>query len=203
MTIQKISLAALSSLMLVLTSACSSWQSSPETEDQAAYELSRISVLAVDNGLSIKAGDSFHWQKNMTIEGLEGVDESALAAILMTDVEAEIKKKGYVMTLENSAPSSLQLLAVAILDHDGQSFDKVMLQFGVDPGLGQSKMHYDKGSLVLAVKNQAGQLLWRGVVQIFTDETLNPQQKEQRRQRAIVLLLKEMFSHAEKTKLES
>ncbi len=199
MMLHKQMMHALWVFMLALTASCSSWQDSSEKDSQAAYELSRISVLAVDNDLTIKSTDTFQWQENLTIEGLEGADEAALGAILMMDIETEIKAKGYGIELDNKQSAPLQLLAVAILDHEGQSLDKVMLKFGVDPGLGQSKMHYDKGSLVLAVKNPAGQLLWRGVVQIFTDDTLSSEQKEQRRQRAIVLLLKEMFSHAEKT----
>lgn len=175
---------------LVLTAMMTACSTVEETE--AKIELSKISVLAVDNNIQIKPSDTFSWNKDVVLIGAENLPANNIAAAITSDIEKTIQANGHTFIDADKHKSTFNLTAMAILDKPGDN--NLIVHFGLDPGMGASAMNNDKGSLVLAVKDGNGRLLWRGVVQIYTDKDMDEAAKEQRRQRAIASLLKELFS---------
>lgn len=158
-------------------------------------EMSKISVLALDNQhIQIKPTDTFKWRDDFAVVGVDKDGQQTTAARLSGAIEQAIEKRGHNFIDDKSQASNFQLSAMAILDKDGGEEHSLVMRFGIDPGLGHSHMQHDKGSLVLGVMNDQGELLWRGVVQIFTDENMDEDMRQLRTQRAIDLLLKELFS---------
>ncbi|NRB38865.1 MAG: hypothetical protein HRU20_10420 [Pseudomonadales bacterium] len=178
---------------LISLAACTTVEET-STAFQKPDELSRISVLAVDNHIQIKPDDTFSWQDDMAIVGLDKEQQNKIAAVLTADIEAGIQKQGFSFISDAKTGSTFKLAAMAVLDKNGEESLNLVTRFGIDPGLGNSQMNHDKGALVLAVTNKDNELLWRGVVQIFTDKDVSEEMRTVRRERAINLLLKELFS---------
>lgn len=184
-------------LMVVLSGALTMSACTTTVEDTVSQpdELSKISVLALDNkNLKITPSDTFSWHDSVAVVGVDEQRQANISARLTGALESGIKERGHSFVTEDGKVSTFKLAAMAILDRDGEEQHSLVLRFGIDPGLGNSQMHHDKGSLVLGVMDNRGNLMWRGVVQIFTDENMDEEVRQQRTQRAVSLLLKELFS---------
>ncbi len=192
----KMNIAALTALLssVLLLSACNSVEETEKSTLQHPDELSKISVLAIDNRIQIKPEDTFSWHDKMAIVGVEKTEQDKVAAVLSADIEQGIQQQGHAFIKAGEGDATFNIAAMAILDKNGEESFSLVTHFGIDPGLGNSKMDHDKGALVLAVTDKDNTLLWRGVVQIFTAEDLSDEMRKNRRERAIGLLLRELFA---------
>lgn len=182
-------------LLAVLTLTLAACSTTTVEKVKPRNEMSKISVLALDNNnIQIKPTDTFKWRDDFAVVGVEKEGQEATAERLSLAIEEAIEAKGHDFIDDRTQASNFQLSAMAILDKDGGEEHSLVLRFGIDPGLGHSHMQHDKGSLVLGVMDNEGVLLWRGIVQIFTDDALDGETRKLRTQRAIDLLLKELFS---------
>lgn len=77
----------------------------------------------------------------------------------------------------------------------GNSFNAQMLaaNYGIAPSLTDNPK-YQKGTLILMIKNQAGQIFWRGAVQIYGDAQLAPDIEQKRLYAIIASLIRQIPS---------
>ena len=150
--------------------------------------------MALDNNIQIKPGDTFSWHGDLAVIGADDTVDSQLVATLRADIEKGVKQFQHPFLVAKDVESHFKLAAMVVINKEGEESFSLVNHFGIDPGLGNSQLNHDKGALVLVVTNKANVLLWRGVVQIFTAEELDEKSRNQRRERAIHLLLKELFS---------
>lgn len=125
-------------------------------------------------------GETVAWKGKLSVHAPTGqVVPPTLVDDLKARIDSQLVAKGYAFTPAGAQPDYL-INGIIVL---GNELNESQLRdaLGFEPGLVVRGEKYEKGSLLLMLLNPNTLATeWRGVVQVFTDLDLTPEQRAQR-----------------------
>ena len=131
--------------------------------------------------------DRFYWPKAIELHPAEQQQAQTQIAMVIRELNQQLQQKGY--TLSDSPYDSRYYLQGAIVYGNKIRDPQLQQLFGMEAGLGNNEQDYQRGSLLLAITNPSGLPIWRGAVQIFTEQNLPTEIKKQRLSLALSSML--------------
>ena len=163
--------------------------------DESSEEmmLSRTAVTTVSsmNGF---VGNSYSWHKSATqYYSNPKIGDPSLQGMLQKAISNTLSAKGYEFN-KNSSESDLFVGYVAALE-SSLSSKEIAEIYGVNPGLPELSSDlnkYEKGTLIIHVfDTKIGRLLWRGALQAEVQIEREPNERWERVQNVINLLMRD------------
>ncbi len=174
------------SLSLALLSSC-------QTMDDPSKEelLNRAAVTTVSSMVGF-VGSSYSWHKSATqYYSNPKIGDPALQGMLQKAISNNLSAKGYEFN-KNSWESDLFVGYVAALE-SSLSSKEIAEIYGVNPGLPELSNDlnkHEKGTLIIHVfDTKLGKLLWRGALQAEVQIEREPNERWERVQNAINVLM--------------
>lgn len=182
-------------LLLALFSSC---QTIDEPSEEALLNRAAVTTISNMDGF---AGNSYSWHKNATqYYSNPKIGDPALQGMLQKAISNNLSAKGYEFN-KNSWESDLFVGYVAALE-SSLSSKEIAEVYGVDPGLPELSNDlnkFEKGTLIIHVfDTKLGQLLWRGALQTEVQIERDHNERWERVQNAINLLMHDFPTASEK-----
>ena len=187
-------------LIAVLTASSIAMQSQAESAEQIKAELDELpaelrqftSVTGKDPKFRPSRPTIVSWSENLRILHDNNIKlEPARVARVENELSTQLSAKGYQIA-NDSKQTQYYLQAMAALggSSEQESLGRIV---GLSAGLGGHKVHLDKGSLALVIVDKnTRQMMWRSKVQIFTQDSLSVEIKNERLKMAVAELLSEL-----------
>lgn len=161
--------------------------------EQLPAELKRFTSITVKDPNFLPVNPTtVSWKSNLIIYHDESFKlESDRILRVENELTLQLARKGYQIK-DDSENTQFYLQAIASLDENG-SADSLGNTVGLSTGLGGHQVLLDTGALALVIVDKRNsQLMWRSKVQIFTDNSLPINIRNERLRMAVTELLSEL-----------
>lgn len=155
------------------------------------HEFIPVSAVSVTQpGFTVRAGQRYAWRSEMLWIG-EGAEGPYRRALTRLNIDREIDRQLAELGLVRVGTAEADLVLVAAV-RIGESTDGAATQelARLYPSLGNVSLTLEKGTLLLAL-GRAGSpvVMWRGAIQTFISDNIEPSQRQERLQIIVHSLL--------------
>jgi hypothetical protein len=177
----------------VILCACATQESSTQQGDPSSRPTSMTMVSSFRSQVRVPKGARYMVIPPKAVEGSnKRMADVPMQAMIENAINKTLKAMGYVPGA--NADQSAFLVQYQLAMGDDDSGATVAEQYGVQPGLAlqnPDKNAYEKGMLVIDIVQARSQVpIWNGAIQAFVTFDIPPEQREQRVNNAVFLLLR-------------